>query len=202
MPSAPPSRPADLPLRDACLVEARKLLAEVGHEGLSLRKVARRLGVSHQAPYKHFANKDEVVAALVEQAFAAFADHLEGLPPTGDPHGDMGQMGAAYVRYAREHPLEFRLMFGAPLPDPQRHAGMAEGARRAFDVLRHKVAAQMGLDPDSRRVRLDAMYVWSTVHGLTAILEARTAGDLGLTEASDAELAEHVIGRIGTGLRV
>ena len=199
MASPPPS--PDLPLREACLHEARAVLAEDGPEGLSLRKVARRLGVSHQAPYKHFANKEAILAELVRRAFDAFARHLGALPVTDDPFADLRRIGRAYLGYARDRPLEYRLMFGAPLPDPAAHPELARHATGAFEVLRAAVARAHGPKAAPRAVRLDALFIWSTVHGLAGVLEARTSADLDLVDADDAALIDHVLDRIGAGLR-
>ena len=77
--------------------------------------------MSHQAPYKHFPSRDHVLAALVSRSYAAFAQHLENRPRRGDPEQDLGAMVQALLEYAFEHPLQYRLMFGTPLLDPEQH---------------------------------------------------------------------------------
>jgi AcrR family transcriptional regulator len=102
-------------LRESFVLEAMAIIGETGIEELSLREVARRLGVSHQAPYKHFPS-DHLLAEIVSRAFAAFAQHLDARRRSQNPHEDLAAMGRAYLDYAREHPLHYRLMFGTPLP--------------------------------------------------------------------------------------
>gem|GEM_PF-1537080 len=126
-------KPGDL--REACIREALAIIEVGGVESLSLREVARRLGVSHQAPYKHFPDRDHILAEIVRRAFESFATYLDSRPLTGDPINDMHEMGMAYLRYARTHPLQYRLMFSTPLPDPAQHPQMMQSARHAFDLL-------------------------------------------------------------------
>ena len=106
-------------LRAACVAEAIAIIGEVGIESLSIREVARRLGVSHQAPYKHFPS----------------SDHLEASPRTGHPGDDLKSMGEAYVAFALEHPLHYRLLFSTPLPNPALHPEMMQEAKKAFTLL-------------------------------------------------------------------
>jgi len=109
-------------LREECAREALAIIEEGGLEALSLREVARRLGVSHQAPYKHFPSRDHLLAEIVSRAFTGFAHHLDSSVPGGNPREDLAAMGRAYLAYALEHPLHYRLMFGTPLPNPAHRA--------------------------------------------------------------------------------
>lgn len=196
------SRPTDL--REACIDEALAVIEAFGVERLSLREVARRLGVSHQAPYKHFPSRDHILAEIVARAFDAFAAHLDARPRSSDPYEDLGEMGRAYIGYARAHPLQYRLMFGTPLPDPAEHPDMMHRARHAFSLLSDAIGR---LDPrpdigsKAPATTLDALYVWSTVHGLASLLQTDAARKLDLSEDVVRDLVPHVLGRIGTGLR-
>src|ERR1700674_5400381 len=96
----------DLPA--ALLRAAGKTLEKHGPAGLSLRAAARRAGVSHNAPYRHFPGREALLAALAAEGFAMLAERLRGQPGRA--------MGEAYVRFALEHPQRFRLMFGGVLP--------------------------------------------------------------------------------------
>lgn len=189
-----PSRPADL--RQACLDEARRILAESGPEKLSLRTVARRIGVSHQAPYKHFANKDAVIAALAQEAYADFAASLQASGTTGDPAEDLARMGVAYVRYGLAHPAEYRLMFGTPLPGAAQAPELVAQARASFDLLRQALRARQ----EHHNVDHDALFIWSALHGLVGILQQRASGGLTLMDGADDELVAQVLARIGVVL--
>lgn len=174
-------KPKDL--REACIAEATAIIAAGGVEKLSLREVARRLGVSHQAPYKHFIDRDHILAEIVSRAYAGFARWLDARGASGDPEADMAQLGRAYLDYAARHPLEYRLMFGTPLPDPQKHPEMMRQARHAFailcDGLRRK-ARLAGRREDEDAIVLDALFIWSGLHGLASIAASSAMATLGL----------------------
>lgn len=162
--------------------------------------MARRLGVSHQAPYKHFENRDHLLAEVVGRAYAAFAAHLQTRPRRRDPHDDLREMGKAYVHYALAHPLNYRLMFGTPLPDPERYPEMLAEARHAFAML-HEAIGRL----DARRTRrpaaeLDALYVWATVHGVASILQSSAMRTLPLAPGVLAGMERHVMERLRAAL--
>src|SRR5690349_3367842 len=102
-------------LREALVQAGLKLLAEGGVEGLSLRAAAQLAGVSHAAPYRHFKDKDALVAAIAEQGFrlltASMRAELEQLGAGADTHQRMRALGQGYVRFAREHPGYLGVIF-------------------------------------------------------------------------------------------
>ncbi|TKW79566.1 MAG: TetR/AcrR family transcriptional regulator [Bradyrhizobium icense] len=186
-------------LREACVKEALAIIAKGGIDSLSLRDVARRLGVSHQAPYKHFPSRDHILAEVVGRAYADFAAHLEKRARSDDPYEDLGLLGRAYLDYARKHPLHYQLMFSTPLPDPAQHPDMMNKAEHAFASLREAIAKLPGREPGAD-VELDALYAWSVVHGLASILQTRATQELGIRKATVAEATAHTLRRIGTAL--
>jgi len=197
--SQTPERP-ERNLREDIIREALAIVEADGLEKLSMREVARRLGVSHQAPYKHFASRDHILAEMVGRAFSAFADYLDSRPRTDAAHDDMGQMGSAYLGYATEHPLNYRLMFGTALPDPADHPAMMQQARHAFSLLQHKVAAlhtQAGRTVSAEAIALDALYIWATLHGLAGILHGDAVQTLGLEPDVLARAPEETMARVG-----
>lgn len=186
-------------LREACVKEALSIIAKGGIDALSLRDVARRLGVSHQAPYKHFPSREHILAEVVGRAYASFAAHLEKRPRSDDPYEDLGCLGRAYLDYAQKHPLHYQLMFGTPLPDPSVHPEMMDKAERAFAMLRETIAKLPGRAADAN-VELDALYAWSVVHGLASILKTPATQRLGLRKATIAEATAHSLSLIATAL--
>lgn len=193
----------DRDLKEACVTEAMAIIAAEGLEKLSLREVARRLGVSHQAPYRHFPSRDHILAEIVARAFAAFAAFLDRHPKTDDPDADMARMGEAYLAYAEQNPLAYRLMFGTPLPDWAEHPEMLRQGRHAFSLLCDALArkaARRGQQMREEEILSDALFVWSTLHGLAAIRSSATAEALAIPKPVMEGAAAHALGRIGRAL--
>lgn len=190
-------------LREACVQEALALIETSGVESLSLREVARRLGVSHQAPYKHFASRDHILAEIVTRAYAAFAAYLDARPFCPDPDQSMANMAHAYVHYAAAHPLNYRLMFNTQLPPPQSHPGMMEQARHAFSLLTKGLRQQadsQGRPTSDQMIELDALYIWSVLHGLSSILHSDAIKTLDLHPETLEQAFAHVLQHIGTAM--
>jgi AcrR family transcriptional regulator len=144
-------------LRPALLAAAGKLLEKEGPGAISLRDLARRAGVSHNAPYRHFSDREALLAALAAEGFRQLGEALA--------HTSGREMGEAYVRFALEHPQLFRLMFGGHLRF-SRHAGLAERAARTYEGLVAAFGSQSSIgDPHKA-----AAAAWSLVHGLAHLL--------------------------------
>jgi AcrR family transcriptional regulator len=191
-------------LREACIEEALAIIERDGVEALSLREVARRLGVSHQAPYKHYPSRDHLLAEVVRRAFVAFADHLDARPQEEDSFANLHAMGRAYLDYALCHPLQYRLIFGTPLPDPKAHPDMMTRGRYAFALLEQAVAAVDRARPDAARPtdpRLDALHVWALLHGLASIAQTSALRSLSLPKSVMRAMHEHAMVRMEEGLR-
>ncbi len=190
-------------VREACLEEALAIIEESGVEALSLREVSRRLGVSHQAPYRHFSNRDDLLAELLSRCFEVFAAHLEARPRSDHPGDDFAAMGEAYMSFAQAHPTRYRLMFSTPMPNPEKYPEMMEKARFAFGLLVRRLA-DMPVTPmpvgEPRSDRLDALFVWSTVHGLAGLLSSQITAGLGFTAEEHAAAVGQILARIGLGL--
>jgi AcrR family transcriptional regulator len=182
---------------------ARAIIDAEGVEALSLREVARRLGVSHQAPYKHFASRDHLLAEVVRRAFEAFARHLDARPAGATADEDLAAMGRAYLAYAHTHPLQYRLMFGTPLPDPAEHPAMMASARHAFALLRAgltRMHAEAGLVPSGDAADQDAVFVWATLHGLASVRHAPALRTLELSAGVLAGAEVRALAGIGAAL--
>ena len=190
-------------LREACIQKGLEIIGLEGLEKLSLREVARQLRVSHQAPYKHFASRDHILAEIVARVFAHFAQFLDQNPKTDDPDADMALMGAAYLTYATLHPLHYRLMFSSPLPDGDSHSHMMKEARHAFELLCNALKRK---DQKLHRVRmseevvLDALFIWSGLHGLASISSSSIADTLGIKKQTFEKAHNHLLLRFGTGI--
>ena len=131
-------------IKEACVRAAHKFIVRHGVEALSMREIARSVGVSHQAPYKHFANRDELLAEVMRRCFRAFATFLEGREHQDDPEDDLRSMGERYLQYAMRHPLEYRLMFAVTWPDVASGSELNADASYALDILR-RAGRHLGL---------------------------------------------------------
>lgn len=188
-------------LREACVQAAHAVIAEQGVEGLSLRDVARRLNVSHQAPYKHFASRDHLLAEVIRRCFETFAAALNGRTRHTDPLADMRSLGTDYLRFALGQPLEYRLMFGTPWPSAAEHPDLLRDARRAFDVLREALKSLYGPGgADANKVDADALFVWSAMHGLATILQSNAMQHLALSPQVLDGAASHVMRMVDVAL--
>jgi AcrR family transcriptional regulator len=190
----PTDAPAAIELKEACVRAAHGFIAEHGVERLSLREVARRLGVSHQAPYKHYPSRDHLLAEVIRRCFRQFADYLDDRGAHADPRDDLAALGRRYLAFADEHPLEYRLMFGTPWPAPAEQLGLVADARHALDVLRKVLQRMHGSGRAQRtRVDLDAMFIWSQMHGLASIAQANVMQHLGLAPQARTQMVPHAM---------
>lgn len=195
------SRDAAPSLKEACVQAAREVIAEHGVEGLSMRDVARKLGISHQAPYRHFESRDHLLAEIMRRCFADFAQHLDDRPRTGNPAADLEALGRAYLRYASDKPLEYRLMFGTPWPEPAQHPALVQHAVHAFDLLRDSLRTMHGGRPEEHaQADQQAMFIWSTLHGMASIRQANVMQHLSLAPGVEPALQTDMLARIGLGL--
>lgn len=183
-------------MKERLLENALAAIAEDGLRSLSLRKVARRTGVSHNAPYMHFADKEALLSAIAEEGFGLLGTALEHAAATAESGSvaHLRALGLAYVAFARTHPERFEVMFAGDA-----RALVTGGLGLAtFDRLVRAVAsgqASGALRPGPTREL--ALTFWATVHGF-ARLEA--AGRLGPAllgappgDALDAAVVDHAI---------
>lgn len=184
-------------LRRALLQGALELLAEGGPAQLTLRGAARRAGVSVAAPYRHFADKCAMLAAVAEEGFLALQRACDdALALAGDdPVDRFWRHGVAYVQFAIEHPAHYRVMFGPELSDKRVHEDLQRAARAAYDSLRStlQACAVAGLF-DEEQIGLRAMRAWALVHGLSSLFID------GQLDVDDVPGKEAFLGRVGAVL--
>ena len=190
-----PSHPKDYHHGDlaATLVAAAiVLLSKKGIAGLSLRAAARKAGVSAMAPYRHFADKEALLAAVAEHGFGLFARALRGAGQSGaDPFARLRARGVAYVRFALDHPELFRLMFGPEIADKKKYPGLAAAGQDALGALAETIEPCMpGIEAWNRDDV--ALASWSAMHGLAALMVDGRLGD----RPGDAGAAADRVGRM------
>jgi AcrR family transcriptional regulator len=149
-------------LRAAILAAGSEILEKEGLTGLSLREAARRAGVSHNAPYRHFPDREALLAALAAEGFDMLAQAQREAAAAQGLRG----MGEAYVRFALEHPQRFQLMFGGTVRI-SRHPALHEVATRTFEGLSSALAQRT---PGAQGASDASVAAWALVHGLAQLL--------------------------------
>lgn len=151
-------------LRGSLLDAARQVLEQEGPNALSLRDLARRTGVSHAAPYRHFANRQALLAALAAEGFSELARHMRA-----EERKSLKSMGRAYVGFAVANPSLYKLMFSPEL-DRKKPQQLNDAAADAFGLLQGKAGAISHQHSGS-------LAAWAMVHGLSQILIDRLLVD-------------------------
>ncbi|MEU8477254.1 TetR/AcrR family transcriptional regulator [Streptomyces hygroscopicus] len=171
-------------LRAALLDSALALLDTEGPGGLSLRAVARHAGVSPNAPYRHYRDKEALLAALATRGFTELGERLATAAPGNDPGTELITMACAAVDYALDHPGVYRLMFGQPCST---HPDAVAASDAAIAFVAERIAAV------ARPERCEALRIglWTLVHGLSTLLLDERLGTR--TRAEAGALVETVV---------
>ncbi|HZB50007.1 MAG TPA: TetR/AcrR family transcriptional regulator, partial [Mycobacteriales bacterium] len=159
-------------LRRALLDEAHAELSRHGEGGLSVRDLARRVGVSPSAPLRHFPSRDHLLDALAAEGFAALTARLRATAPPGDGTAAerLAALATAYVAFAVSRPELYRLMTGRP-KQSWAATGLAVAAEEAFAVLTGELAAgQRSGELVAADVEELAVGIWAQAHGLARLV--------------------------------
>jgi AcrR family transcriptional regulator len=158
-------------LRRALVDEAVRTMRKSGVGALTLRGAGAALGVSRTALYRHFADKDALLAAVARDGFVGLKGALDAARGRAAALADqLTEMGFAYVRFAAENPAHYRVMFGGFLDRCARDPDLLADAGAAFQAL---VGAIVDLQRE-QRIRQDdpqqlARFVWAAVHGIAML---------------------------------
>jgi AcrR family transcriptional regulator len=179
-------------LRQALLDAALRLISEEGFAALTLREVARRAGVTHAAPYRHFADKEELLGAVALEGFRMMTAAMrERMAREERLLERFSASGIAYVLFAVEHPAHFRVMFGPHLTRGLDPEAIAHEDADAFGLLVDTIqecqrAGVLG-EGEPRDLALSA---WSMVHGLASLLVDRRLGEAAQGRAEALAIAQ------------
>jgi len=157
-------------LREALLEAAIRLIAEVGPTAFTLREVARRAGVSHNAPYRHFRDRDDLLAAVAAQGFRELTRAMnEAAAAKSDVLERLEHAGLGYVTFALRRPEHFTVMFDAPV-SKRKHPDSAAAGEESFATLLGfvKGCQDAGRLP-SGDLRQMALLAWTMVHGIAKL---------------------------------
>jgi AcrR family transcriptional regulator len=180
-------------LREAMVLAALDMIRERGPGGFSFAEVARAVGVSGAAPYRHFRDRNALVAEIARQGFLRLEAELlrawnDGRP---NPQTAMENGGRAYLSFARREPAAYAAMFhpGFPIED---EADLAAASDRAFAVIRRaaeRVTATVG-GPRKPPALMVALHIWSLAHGIASLYIGDPAGTRRKLPMSPEELLE------------
>lgn len=166
-------------LREALVEATLALINAKGTSGFTIAEAARQAGVSSAAPYRHFRDREALLAEVALRGYETFSDRLtkawnQGRP---EPTRALVETGRAYLAFAQSEPAYYAAMFESGLSvsaDPQ----LAAAAERAFGVLREAVAAVVATLPPKDRppVTMMALHMWSQAHGIASLFGRADAG--------------------------
>ncbi|EGJ11056.1 TetR/AcrR family transcriptional regulator [Rubrivivax benzoatilyticus] len=152
-------------LRAALREAAERVLVERGAAEVSLREVARAVGVSHAAPYRHYASREALLADIAAGGFDRLRAVFAALPEPADPAARFVAMARAYVDFAVAQPAIYRLMLGPEVRKAD-HPVLAEAGHRVLGTLRQALVA-LGVPAPATN---EAMAAWGFAHGLAQLL--------------------------------
>jgi AcrR family transcriptional regulator len=159
-------------LKEALIDAALELIAQKGPAGFTFAEAARWAGVSPAAPYRHFRDRDELMADVARRGFdqfeAVLARAWEGGRP--DAFTAFDRVGKAYLQFARSEPAYYSAMFEAGIP-PEASPELREAGERAFAVLRSATERLVSTMPAQDRppVLMMALHIWALSHGIASL---------------------------------
>ena len=155
-------------VRRLVLDAALDIITSSGAESLSMREVARRAGVSHQAPYHYFGDRSGILAAISEEGFAQLARAFREVDFSNTSPAKAGFI--AYLGFARNHVGHFRVMFRNDICGLATHQAAALTAEDAFNELLLMVSRTIGVSASEAEQLTFAIMLWSQTHGLATLI--------------------------------
>ena len=160
-------------LKNALIKAGVEILAKDGVSGLSLRKVALRAGVSHSAPYSHFADKQALIAAISTEGFRQLYEPVSAVADkySNQPEKQLIEVAWSYVQFAVDDPDRFKVMFSGVLEKEKEYPEFVAESQRNFQLLKMIVEANQA----SGRLRsgsseLAVLSAWGIIHGFVMLL--------------------------------
>jgi AcrR family transcriptional regulator len=193
-------------LKEALIRAALELIAQKGPAGFTFAEAARWAGVSPAAPYRHFRDRDELLADVARRGFDHFAAVLTAAWDGGRPDvfTAFDRVGRAYLQFAKNEPAYYSAMFEAGIP-PEANPELRDAGERAFAVLRtatERLVATMPA-PDRPPVLMMALHIWAMAHGIASLFGRGDAARRAVPMSPEDLLEAAVLVYLrGLGLRV
>jgi AcrR family transcriptional regulator len=155
-------------LRGALLEAGMTMLEAAPRDALGLRKLAREVGVSATAVYRHFPDKEALLREIAAQGFVMMGEMQAQAAATHAGRDAFAAVGSEYVRFARQHPAVFRLMFSSAPPEDL-FSMKLDDVREPLRALRQHVAALAPAGASEADKKVISIRAWALVHGLAVL---------------------------------
>ncbi len=190
-------------LREAILATSLLLIEKNGIEQLSIRDVAKRAGVTHQAPYRHFKDREALLAALAQDGYERlFLEMSNAIANSKDVLESLCRLGMSYTGWAIKHPDHFRLMFSQKIPEFETSDGLTQAANKmlvlVLSVVQKGQAAGLIKQDDTRAI---ARQLWACVHGATHLFIDEQFKPLKGSEQAGLDLVRDIVLNLINGIR-
>jgi AcrR family transcriptional regulator len=171
-------------LKNALIEAGIEILSKEGVNGLSLRKVARKAGVSHAAPYAHFADKQSLIAAIALDGHSkvhARIEEVQVLHPN-DPLKQLVHLAWAYMQFGLESPAHYKITFSGLIENEKNYPELVEVTRQSLAALQKIIADCQSagiLSSSEYETEIVAITLWGLIHGLVSlVIESQVSSDL------------------------
>ena len=179
-------------LRERCIEESLRIIAEDGVTNLSIREVARRLGVSHGAPYRHFANRDALLTEIAIEGLHTLHKYVlfDIDYSNRSPRDNFLQMCRNYIRFAMEQHDYFQLILWTELPQStEAYPALEAEANKVFGIVSELIRHIKGRkDEQHKEDQLAVLHVFSTIHGYASLM---SSGKMAVFDFSLDQLEAH-----------
>ena len=189
-------------LRNALVAAGSEVIADLGPTALTMREVAARAGVTPMACYRHFANKEALLAAVAAHGMRRISRAMRRAAGSeSDPLNQLTAIALTYVRFADRNRAQFRVIFGPEAADKSAYPEVGAAAEEGFQILREAMRAAQ----KSGRFRQDgadelALQAWVSIHGLASLIVDGQIPLTGLSQRKADELVRRVVVGLFLGL--
>jgi AcrR family transcriptional regulator len=162
-------------LHSACIKEGLRLIKKNGFYDFSMRDIAKNLGVSHGAPYKHFETKENLLAAIAEEGFLILTNQVEQIKENSpkDSLESLFKIAVLYIQFGSDYPEYYKLMFGGIIKKAENYPSLFEASTKSYNTFKSLIKELI----QSKKLLVTAnsnlmtFYSWSLLHGLVSLAQ-------------------------------